>query len=97
MKGPYFIQSKFEKAFDYACCDDCGRLLNEVSNASYYNPKKRARIKNICEECYHWRMQQKHERYLKRLGELEEAQDKNGTKAEPEIIENAALHTQDTE
>lgn len=74
-KGPFFIKSTI-KVSDSTICDDCGRNINQVSDISYWNPNKRAKIRNICAECYDFRMKKKEERWEKRRAELEELKKK---------------------
>lgn len=69
----FFMRSKFIPAGSWQTCDDCDRHLAQVDDtASYYNPSRRARIKNICAECYAFRMKIKEERRLEHLSELEQ-------------------------
>ncbi len=70
-KSPFFIKSKKEP-FDSAVCDDCGRNIKQVSEVYYWNPNKRAIIRNICAECYAFRIKKKEERWNKRRAELAE-------------------------
>ena len=70
-KGPFFIKSKI-RLHDWATCDDCGRKINDVSDDSYWNPNPRAIIRNICADCYAFRMKRKQERWNKRLAQLAE-------------------------
>ena len=72
MSGPFFIKSKC-RPFDSSRCDDCGRNILTVDPENHYwNPKPRARIRNICRECYEFRDHKKIERWNKRMAELDE-------------------------
>ena len=53
-RRPFFIESKIE-ARDWLECDRCHRLIAGLGKW-FWNPNKRARIRDLCGDCYEsWR------------------------------------------
>lgn len=50
-RKPFFLKSKYPPQ-DWMKCDKCGEYLDTIGGDTFWNPNKRARIKNICQNCY---------------------------------------------
>jgi hypothetical protein len=60
MSKPFFLLSK-HGAYAGRVCDQCGAGLSQKPGEHYYNPSPRAKVKNICPECFEIRETKKAE------------------------------------